>query len=564
MVDEQIKNVKRGPISKITINLILCALFALSLFMQSAFGFAIIYSEVTPVSGTYKNSTLAETSIAISSDKKPHIVYYNPGKSELRYTKNSCDGPSIIAKKPCYWSRAEFVSSTLDVQAFNSHTPSLALDSKGNPHIAYIDDNFEQVKYVTKKNGVWTPPKIVDSAGKFSNSVIQLDSLDIPHIVYVMNVYKASNKERLYFSSLKYATSEGSSWKKESIYDAKDLPPERSVVRHPSFVYDSTNIPHVAYSLGGPDLDHPGPTVEYATNTFGKKLPLGYNESPSEPGYEVYWVADNDPNTRWANEGVGSWIVLNTAHHSKICSVNIAWYEGNHRHYNFVISASPDATTYTDILTTKSSGTTVKPERYVVTPTNAEYLKITVNGNDVNDWASITGVSITGTDNGYPCEWYRETVAGGPTLHPSIGVDSNDFPHISYTERENYHLNYVSKDSHQLWKDTIVDSFSPTGLESYLAMDKAHNYPNFVYLTWWESAGDPLIMDLKIARQNVNTPIEFDEGLSLENDKYLSYPSPELSGSHSIAVDSAGAMHISYIVGNNKLKYAYVMGPYGS
>ena len=103
---------------------------------------------------------------------------------------------------------------------------------------------------------------------------------------------------------------------------------------------------------------------------------------------------DDNLDTRWSNNGVGSWIQLDLGTSKNLCSVNIAWYKGNERQNNFVISVSNDGEKFSDILTSKSSGSTMNSEKYKVTDTNARYLRITVNGNSQNTYASITEISI--------------------------------------------------------------------------------------------------------------------------------------------------------------------------
>ncbi|HEY7228008.1 MAG TPA: discoidin domain-containing protein [Nitrososphaeraceae archaeon] len=105
-------------------------------------------------------------------------------------------------------------------------------------------------------------------------------------------------------------------------------------------------------------------------------------------------AVDNNLDTRWSNNGVGSWIQLDLGTSKNLCSVNIAWYKGNERQNNFVISASNDGEKFSDILTSKSSGSTLNSEKYKVTDTNARYLRVTVNGNTQNTYASITEISI--------------------------------------------------------------------------------------------------------------------------------------------------------------------------
>ncbi|MGB8163073.1 MAG: discoidin domain-containing protein, partial [Nitrososphaeraceae archaeon] len=99
-------------------------------------------------------------------------------------------------------------------------------------------------------------------------------------------------------------------------------------------------------------------------------------------------------NTRWSNNGVGSWIQLDLGTSKNICSVKIAWYKGNERQNNFVISTSTDGIKFSNILSSKSSGSTLNFEKYDIADTNARYIRITVNGNTQNSYASITEISI--------------------------------------------------------------------------------------------------------------------------------------------------------------------------
>jgi hypothetical protein len=99
----------------------------------------------------------------------------------------------------------------------------------------------------------------------------------------------------------------------------------------------------------------------------------------------------------WSNYGLGSWIQLDLGTTKKICSVDIAWYNGNQRQTNFVVSTSLDGVTFTDKLTSKSSGTTSDPEKYSIAPTYTRYIKVTVNGNTQNNYASITELHVFNT-----------------------------------------------------------------------------------------------------------------------------------------------------------------------
>jgi hypothetical protein len=116
--------------------------------------------------------------------------------------------------------------------------------------------------------------------------------------------------------------------------------------------------------------------------------------SGSQTGFPGTNVLDDNLDTRWSNNGVGSWIQLDLGTSNNICDINIAWYKGNERQNNFVISTSNDGTKFANVLSTKSSGSTLNPEKYNIPDTNARYIRITVNGNTQNSYASITEISI--------------------------------------------------------------------------------------------------------------------------------------------------------------------------
>jgi hypothetical protein len=114
-------------------------------------------------------------------------------------------------------------------------------------------------------------------------------------------------------------------------------------------------------------------------------------------------VLDNSLSTRWASPGVGSWIRADLGTTKTICSVDIAWYKGNERQYNFVIATSTDGTTFVNKFSGKSSGTTLNSEKYIISSTSARYVRVTVNGNTQNTWASIAELDIFGLSSSNPC-----------------------------------------------------------------------------------------------------------------------------------------------------------------
>jgi hypothetical protein len=65
-----------------------------------------------------------------------------------------------------------------------------------------------------------------------------------------------------------------------------------------------------------------------------------------------------------------------------------------------------------------SSGTTLNSEKYVIPATDARYVRVTINGNTANTWASITELDIFGSSSPSATSLYNYgrslTLSGGP------------------------------------------------------------------------------------------------------------------------------------------------------
>src|SRR5215212_8921798 len=115
-------------------------------------------------------------------------------------------------------------------------------------------------------------------------------------------------------------------------------------------------------------------------------------------------VLDNDLDTRWSHEGIGSWFQADLGAKKIICSADIAWYRGDERSYKFAISISNDGSNFINVYSGTSSGETLSAERYTFSDLSAaRYLKITINGNtdddtELKNWAAITEIDMNGYD----------------------------------------------------------------------------------------------------------------------------------------------------------------------
>ena len=134
---------------------------------------------------------------------------------------------------------------------------------------------------------------------------------------------------------------------------------------------------------------------------------------------------DHNYATYWSNFGRGSWIQADLGEEKVLCSLDIAWYRGNLRHNNFEVLVSNDGSRFTTVLADESTGTTRYFERYMLPQIAvARYVKIIVNGNSENNWASIAEINI----NGYS--------ATGSTISSSSSASSTPSPSSSLQYHE--------------------------------------------------------------------------------------------------------------------------------
>jgi len=133
-------------------------------------------------------------------------------------------------------------------------------------------------------------------------------------------------------------------------------------------------------------------------------------EKPNPPSNAI----DNNMKTRWSEYGKGSWLSADLGTQMEICSVNIAWYRGDERVNNFNIAISNDGQSFTNVYVGKSGGATTSLETYNFSEALARYVRITVNGNTQNLWASILEIGIKG----------HSPIVTADKLAPSIVITS--------------------------------------------------------------------------------------------------------------------------------------------
>src|SRR6476620_925910 len=159
----------------------------------------------------------------------------------------------------------------------------------------------------------------------------------------------------------------------------------------------------------------PPPPSPPTSNPCNKLSVSKITESGGTPSLGPKYAIDNDLTTRWSEQGLGSSLTLDIGKKKTICNLEVSWYRGTERISKFVIGVSNDGKSFTDVFSGTSSGTTNGFERYEFPDITARYVKITVNGNTINDWASILEIGVFGDPNNTP----TPTPTPPPTPPPS-------------------------------------------------------------------------------------------------------------------------------------------------
>jgi F5/8 type C domain/Bacterial Ig domain len=160
-------------------------------------------------------------------------------------------------------------------------------------------------------------------------------------------------------------------------------------------------------------------------------------------------LLDNDYDTKWEEEGFGSFIQADLGSVESVCNVGIAWDKGDDRSYNFVISNSDDGTTFTDALRGTSSGSTEALETYDLTDVDSRFIRVTVfgnnddNNNEEHDTAAINEIRVgTSTSTGSPS---NNNSSNGQSELSEVSPNANNTASSSTNSTEITPDDYISE-----------------------------------------------------------------------------------------------------------------------
>lgn len=170
--------------------------------------------------------------------------------------------------------------------------------------------------------------------------------------------------------------------------------------------------------------DLPEPPVEATgINVTASTYESGTENTPDK-------TLDRDFKTRWSAEGE-QWIKYDLLSEEKIAMVDIAFWDGHKRRFDFSIELSSDDVNWTEAFNGQSGGNTDSWETFYIDSRKARYVRISGRGNTKNKWNSILEVRIhVDTATGNECIESADTVRVYPNPVSDVlnigGADDND------------------------------------------------------------------------------------------------------------------------------------------
>jgi hypothetical protein len=189
------------------------------------------------------------SSLAFDRKGDPRIAY-NEGQATLYYAS--------LNRTTGKW-KLSLIDDDYAYTHAVGYSPSLKIDAQGNPHVAYIlnEPPFE-LRYATPRDSVnWTVTKLDElhclycSFYKYTGVSLALDSRGYPHISY----YNPTGFDYGHPAQLRYLSWNGNSWDRETVVTVAEWDLKTSLA------IDAQDVPHIAYCDGAEN------SVNYATRS---------------------------------------------------------------------------------------------------------------------------------------------------------------------------------------------------------------------------------------------------------------------------------------------------------
>jgi hypothetical protein len=474
------------------------------------------------------------TSIAVDSENKVHISYYDDTNFDLKYGTNET---------------GTWITETVDSADNVGSYTSIALDSDNAVYISYYDGSNRYLKYSTNKSGNWVARNAVYTSGGGGYTSIAIDSNNVVHISY----------REFGFSdySIKYANNASGRWS-EHLIDSDNT----SAAAYTSIVIDSGNSVHIGYFSNL--------SIKYATNRSGSWInnivdsaqSVGKHNFASIDSNDKIHVSYSDDSTemvKYATSSSGTWVIstlypydmgdtpfislatdsFNDAH------ISYNRWEASNRGFLYYATDVSGVWSLTGVDNCSESGVGKTCNTGIgssIAIDSDNYAHISYGYYYDYLWCDpFTCIHDTEYTLKYATnvsgDWLRNTITTDINVgNTSIAIDSNDKVHVSYYNEANSRLGYTYQDEQGWWGGDL-----PFGcINPSLAID-SNNKPHIACSTYNQFSG--------LGNLRHITP---DDLVSTEVD------ASGYVGEHaSLAIDSNNKLHIGYYDLNNKdLRYA--------
>lgn len=404
------------------------------------------------------------TSIALDTFGNVHISYYDEVNRDLKYA---------------FWERfyapfnwtIETVDAYSDQGVVGTYT-SIAVDHNNRPHIAYMSEKYDDLKYARRSSGGGWQIFDVDTdqnVGTYASLALQVIGNDVyPHISY------------LDFTNynLKYAyVGTDNQWKRQAVDTPGVVGLFTSIARGSDgkvwiSYYDQTNG-DLKYAL----ITASTTTVKtiYKDGNVGFYTSIALNKSTNKPGIVYGDYTNNSLNYTYLNAD-NKWIAS---------VINFASSVESKVGLNTSLSINgfgEPVISYRD-----ASAGALKYARYFPPVWNVEFVNPSTSDGQHSSTAwiddyhpaiafydQVQGDLIYAKWDSTSHSWAFEKVdtTGNVGQYVSLAIDANRNPHISYYDVSQGDLKYACWDSvNNSWKIDIVDPLGDVGYFTSLTLD---------------------------------------------------------------------------------------------
>ncbi|MCK5772991.1 MAG: hypothetical protein KAH57_04325, partial [Thermoplasmata archaeon] len=390
-----------------------------------------------------------ESSIAIGSNDELHISYKKIGQpGGLGYA---------------YWNNTTWNITIVDEYHYRVYYPSISLDSKERPHIAYYDFYDKDLLYAYKNGTGWNISKLEEENETGNYPSIVVDEDDHPHIVF-------SNQST---GQVIYIHWDGGKWIREVLSD-------KIGKYHGAILLDERDVPLIVQRVGSQGMTLFRKTYERINVTTPA---VGASWSRGQT-YFINWSTENllngstvDLDLVWFDEhersiasglnaslGTFNWTLPTNVRTGSRHRVRIRYDTWSYvMGFSGEFNVPQEKGWYFDTVEKQLSGPISLVLDKNETPTIGFYSDgVKFSKWDVDHWSNVT------VDNSTLLLYGLD-----------MDLDSNDMPHYAYYDYTNRDLIYTRWNG-TAWEKTTVDSSGDVGYFCSIAIDGSDN-PHISY-----------------------------------------------------------------------------------